>query len=61
MTFGQRLGLEPTKIPFQIEEMNELLRIDIWNACYMYIFEVIEDSRYDLSELGSITWMYFFQ
>lgn len=44
LSFSQRYGFEPIEIPFQINDINKELRIDLWNAFYIFIHIPLQDS-----------------
>lgn len=61
LSFGNRNGLEPIEVPFQIDDIDNDFRTELWNAYFLYIQELIENSRYDLQNINKVTWMYFFK
>ncbi len=66
LSFSQRLGLEPIEIPLQVNEINDGLRIALWNAFYIYIYQEIDRSnngsrRAGCREFHLYLWMYFFK
>lgn len=47
LSFGQRYGYESMEIPFQLNEMNLQLRIELWNVFYSLIYQEIEQAQSD--------------
>lgn len=65
LTFGKRFGLEPINIPFQIDNIDKTLRIELWNAHYIFIHESIEHGdkylKDALTPIYKLVWIHFFK
>jgi hypothetical protein len=65
LSFGQRLGLEPIEIPFQINEIDTTLRTDLWNLYYLFIDQPIVDAdsyqRQSYVNSSKKIWMSYFK
>lgn len=65
LPFGKRFGLEPVEMPFQIDNLDQTLRTELWNAHYIFVQEQIatadrynKDSKRRINEL---LWVHFFK
>jgi hypothetical protein len=65
LPFGKRLGFEPINIPFQLESIDKTLRIELWNAHYLFIHKKIEHAdNYQKSTqiiIYHTIWIHFFR
>jgi len=64
MRFSQRIGKEPLKIDIQKETMDDDLRISLWNALSITIFENIDSEWISLSKFNGyfrVLWNLFFK
>lgn len=64
LPFSQRLGFEELNNVLQINEINETLRIELWNSYYIFIQRIIENSSGYSQEnyrwINKIVWLHFF-
>jgi hypothetical protein len=64
LPFAQRYGFEPTEIPFQVDSMNDGLRVDLWNSFYLFIYSSLEKTQYGHDTFRRIykqAWLHFFR
>lgn len=64
LPFAQRYGFEPTEVPFQVDSMNEGLRVDLWNAFYLFIYSSLENTQYGqdtFRRIYKVAWIHFFR
>ena len=64
-SFGKRYGFEPIEIPFQLNDMNKVLRTELWNAFYIYIGTGLEHHDYNTKvsyrSIFKTIWIHFFK
>lgn len=41
MTFSERMGFKPSRSVFQREEMDEPLRVSLWNCFHVFFYEPV--------------------
>lgn len=65
LPFGRRYGLEPVEIPFQIDDIDRTLRMELWNAFYFFILSKLEKAesyyRNSYRVLHQSIWVHFFK
>jgi hypothetical protein len=64
LPFSKRYGYEPINVPFQVDHINDILRIDLWNAFYLFIHSHLANSEYSGNEYRKIYklfWIHFFR
>jgi hypothetical protein len=65
LPFSKRYGYEPVEIPFQTDEIDSVLRIELWNAFYIFIFRRLENadnySKEQYRDLHQVIWFDFFK
>jgi hypothetical protein len=63
LTFGKRFGIEPVKVPFQVKEIYYDLRIELWNAFFIYIQTPLEQTaeyrKDEVRVLHQKIWIHF--
>jgi|SRR5690625_4666 len=58
LSFGKRYGYEPVDVPFQYDDMDESLRMELWNIFYLIM---IKFDSFDFSTVKEFTWPFFFK
>ncbi len=65
LSFSKRYGFEPIKIPFQTDNIDHILRTELWNAFYIFIYLSVEASHPTLKDkyriLHHAIWLHFFK
>ncbi|UAY52890.1 AbiJ-NTD4 domain-containing protein [Ferruginibacter albus] len=64
LPFSKRYGYEPVELPFQVDNINDALRIDLWNSFYLFIHSPLEEYGYGKSQhrrIYQLAWLYFFR
>lgn len=64
LSFSQRHGFEPVDIPFQLDNINDELRTDLWNAFYIHIHTPLANTDYgkeSYRHIYKILWIHFFR
>lgn len=65
LPFSKRYGFEPVDIPFQSDNIDHILRTELWNAFYLYIYCKLENadnySKEIYRSLHQALWVDFFQ
>lgn len=64
LPFDKRYGYEPINVPFQFEALNEVTRIELWNAFYIYIHQTLEKSYSNTKDYLIIyryLWIHYFR
>jgi hypothetical protein len=68
LPFGKRYGHEPINIPFQVNDIDKVLRVDLWNAFYIYIIMPNKKDRWtsdystsDFKMLHRVLWAHYFK
>ena len=64
LPFSQRYGFEPTEIPFQVDNIDNNLRVDLWNAFFLFIHSPLEKTEYGKDSyrvVYKLAWIHFFR
>lgn len=65
LPFSKRYGFEPVEIPFQADNIDPVLRTELWNAFYIFIYRRLEKaesySEQTYRNLHQILWVHFFK
>ena len=61
MRFSERKGLRPIKNVIQTEDMDQGLRIGLWNALTLFYWEDVNQRWGQLSQLWRSIWMNYFK
>lgn len=65
LPFSKRYGYEPVEIPFQVDDIDHILRTELWNAFYIFIYRRIESaesySKGTFRSLHKVLWVHFFK
>src|SRR4051812_10757111 len=69
LPFAKRYGYESIVVPFQVDGINEVLRTDLWNAFYLFIYSKLKESKDYGSGYGQesyrdiykLLWIHFFK
>jgi hypothetical protein len=65
LPFAKRYGFEPVEIPFQLDNIDYILRTELWNAFYIFIFRKLENaesySKGTYRSLHQVLWVHFFK
>jgi len=65
LPFSKRYGFEPIEIPFQADNIDHVLRTELWNAFYIFIYRKVENAeRYSEAKyrsLHKVLWVHFFK
>lgn len=46
LSFSQRMGLTPKEFPLQVDRLDDVTRMDIWNAFYQCFFDCVSDDYF---------------
>lgn len=65
LSFSKRYGFEPVEIPFQVGNIDPILRTDLWNAFYIFVYSRLDGvDIYDkeiFRSLHKVLWADFFK
>ncbi len=64
LPFSQRYGFEPTEIPFQLDKIDDNLRVDLWNSFYLFIYAPLKNAQYgteSFRHIFRVAWIHFFR
>jgi hypothetical protein len=65
LSFAKRFGFESVEIPFQRDNMDDVLRTELWNAFYIFIYRKLEDSESYMANtyrsFHKVLWVHFFK
>ena len=64
LSFAKRYGYERVDIPFQLDNIDEILRTELWNAFYIFIHSKLQESEYGKDSyrtLNKTLWVHFFK
>jgi hypothetical protein len=65
LPFSKRYGFEPVEIPFQTDDIDHILRTELWNAFYLFIYRRLENaenySKGTYRSLHQFIWVDFFK
>lgn len=64
LPFGKRFGLEPIEVPFQIDNIDQTLRTELWNAHYIFVQKPIESAdrvKNSRRAINKVLWIHFFK
>lgn len=64
LPFSKRYGYEPVEVPFQVDNINDALRTDLWNSFYLFIHSPLEEYQYSKSQhrrIYQLAWLHFFR
>jgi AbiJ N-terminal domain 4 len=64
LPFAKRYGYEPTDIPYQVDNIDEILRTDLWNGFYIFIYSKLQEIEYGKDSfrmLYRILWIHYFK
>jgi len=63
LPFSKRYGLEPIEIPFQYDYIDPVLRTELWNAFFIYIYRRYENagSKDYYKKIHRILWVHYFK
>lgn len=65
LPFSKRYGFEPVEIPFQIDNIDHVLRTELWNAFYIFIYRRLENAenyyKGTYRSLHQVLWVHFFK
>ncbi len=65
LPFSKRYGFEPIEIPFQAVHIDQVLRTELWNAFYIFIYSRLENadsySKRRYRSLQNSLWVHFFK
>lgn len=65
LPFAKRYGYEPVESPFQMDFIDKILRIEFWNAFYIFVQTPLEKaepySKNSYQTIYKIVWVHFFK
>jgi hypothetical protein len=65
LPFSKRYGFEPVEVPFQTDNIDRVLRTELWNAFYIYISKELENAdsyvKSKYRKINQILWVHFFK